>query len=102
MNAILFVCLCFQVEFLWQMVLQMLDLLASRRTVDTVAGADEGKHPGGGGKNAFDNTLDFGSLDTIGEGRNIDLREDEDQGADESKRKAFRYDINFVCTVSVL
>lgn len=80
----------FQVEFLWQMVLQMLDLLSSRRNVETaVAG---GKETGGGGKALLDHSMDFNKVDNIGEGRNIDLREDEDDEEDLEccKRKSFK------------
>ncbi|XP_045582218.2 condensin-2 complex subunit H2 [Procambarus clarkii] len=80
-----------KVEFLWQMVLQMLDLLSSRRNVETaVAG---GKETGGGGKALLDHSMDFNKVDNIGEGRNIDLREDEDDEEDLEccKRKSFKF-----------
>lgn len=79
-----------KVEFLWQMVLQMLDLLSSRRNVDSVEAGD-GKEGNGGGKAPLDFSLDFNSVDNIGEGRNIDLREEDQDEAEDSRRRGFKF-----------
>ncbi|XP_068242032.1 condensin-2 complex subunit H2-like [Palaemon carinicauda] len=80
-----------KVEFLWQMVLQMLDLLSSRRTVEASEGPAGTKDAGGGRAN-MDATRDFTSVDEISEGRNIDMKDDEDDADEEdSKRKGFKF-----------
>lgn len=79
----------FQVEFLWQMVLQMLDLLSSRRNVES-GEAGGGKEGSGGGKAPLDFSLEFNSVDDIGEGRNIDLREEDKEGTEDCRRRVFK------------
>uniref|UniRef100_A0A6A7FVC2 Condensin-2 complex subunit H2-like isoform X1 n=3 Tax=Hirondellea gigas TaxID=1518452 RepID=A0A6A7FVC2_9CRUS len=82
-----------KVEFLWQMVLQMLELLSSKRKLDNNDGGDgagTGTVANAGGKNKasqMDESVDFQRLDGIGEGRNITLKEDEEDELDEFGRK---------------
>ncbi|KAK8718457.1 hypothetical protein OTU49_014740, partial [Cherax quadricarinatus] len=79
------------VEFLWQMVLQMLDLLSSRRNIEGV-GDRTGKESGVGSK-VLDQSLEFHCVDNIGQGRNIDLKEDEEEEEEleDLKRKGFKF-----------
>ncbi|CAL4087925.1 unnamed protein product, partial [Meganyctiphanes norvegica] len=75
-----------KVEFLWQMVLQMLDLLSSRRTAaaNTAPGAEGQEQGGKGGKGHVDlASADFVKMDHVEEGRNIDMKDDDDEGDDE-------------------
>lgn len=80
-----------KVEFLWQMVLQMLDLLSSRRNIEGV-GDRTGKESGVGSK-VLDQSLEFHCVDNIGQGRNIDLKEDEEEEEEleDLKRKGFKF-----------
>lgn len=82
-----------KVEFLWQMVLQMLDLLSSRRSVE-MGGPAGGKDlgGGGGGKAILDASIEFQSVDNIREGRNINMREeDEVEEEEDYRRKNFKF-----------
>ncbi|XP_064119386.1 condensin-2 complex subunit H2-like [Macrobrachium nipponense] len=80
-----------KVEFLWQMVLQMLDLLSSRRSVEASESAPGAKE-GGGGRANLDSTRDFISVDEITEGRNIDMKDDDDDEEEEdSRKKGFKF-----------
>lgn len=82
-----------KVEFLWQMVLQMLDLLSSRRGVE-MGGPAGGKDlgGGGGGKAILDASIEFQSVDNIREGRNINMREeDELEEDDDYRHKHFKF-----------
>lgn len=80
-----------QVEFLWQMVLQMLDLLSSRQTAEGRSSSGAVKEAGGGTKATMEITLEFSSADSLTEGRNIDLRDDQDETeVDFSKRGRLR------------
>ncbi|KAK3881779.1 hypothetical protein Pcinc_013809 [Petrolisthes cinctipes] len=76
-----------KVEFLWQMVLQMLDLLSSRQKAEGHSGAGAGKEAGGGNKATLEISVEFSSVDNITEGRNIDLRNDLDESDIDCSRK---------------
>lgn len=75
------------------MVLQMLDLLSSRRSVE-MGGPAGGKDlgGGGGGKAILDASIEFQSVDNIREGRNINMREeDEVEEEEDYRRKNFKW-----------
>ena len=76
-----------QVEFLWQMVLQMLDLLSSKRSTETnpVDGKD-----GTINKFANDTEVAFVSISDMKDGRNIDLKDDDDDDDIDDIRKGFK------------
>lgn len=61
------------------MVLQMLDLLSSRQSAEGRNGPGAGKEAGRGAKATMEITLEFSSADSTTEGRNIDLRDDQDE-----------------------
>ncbi|KAK7079757.1 Condensin-2 complex subunit H2 [Halocaridina rubra] len=78
-----------KVEFLWQMVLQMLDLLHSRRTSDLQGNEEGAKEGGGGPRTSLDSTRDFTCINDISEGRNINMKDDDED--DCGRRKAFKF-----------
>lgn len=87
-------------EFLWQMVLQMLELLSSKRKFATQEPGATNDAPTGatgrGGKNALaDQTVNFQRLDNVGEGKNITLKDDEDPEEDDTdefgRRRQFAF-----------
>ncbi|XP_047498252.1 condensin-2 complex subunit H2-like isoform X2 [Penaeus chinensis] len=81
-----------KVEFLWQMVLQMLDLLSSRRSVEMGGPAGKDLGGGAGGKSILDASIEFQSVDNIREGRNINMREeDELEEDDDYRHKNFKF-----------
>jgi len=90
-----------KVEFLWQMVLQMLDLLSSRRTAaaNTAPGAEGQEQGGKGGKGQVDlASADFVKMDHVEEGRNIDMKDDdeeeddgEESAAGDTKKKGIKF-----------
>ena len=66
-----------QVEFLWQIVLQMLDLLSSKKKLPNQSenGLGEGFHNPKQKSSSADLTLDFQKADHLGVGNNIDLKD---------------------------
>ncbi|XP_042212254.1 condensin-2 complex subunit H2-like isoform X2 [Homarus americanus] len=79
-----------KVEFLWQMVLQMLDLLSSRRNLESGVG-DVGGKDIGGGRAVLDHSVDFTTVDKMGRGKNIDLRDDEEEEEmDDCRKRSFK------------
>ena len=77
------------------MVLQMLDLLSSKRKFGNAADsgqAEEGKTSGGKNKDHLDESVDFNRLDNIGEGKHITLKdEDEEEHDDVGRKKTFAF-----------
>ncbi|XP_018016915.1 condensin-2 complex subunit H2 isoform X2 [Hyalella azteca] len=86
-----------KVEFLWQMTLQMLELLSSKRKFESHDGdkATDGAAAGGSGKNkpgVHDQTVDFQRIDNVGMGRNITIKEDDEVDLDEfGHKKTFSF-----------
>ncbi|KAF2354588.1 Condensin-2 complex subunit H2 C-terminal [Trinorchestia longiramus] len=87
-----------KVEFLWQMVLQMLELLSSKRKFETQGEGDAEGSATGSGKskpNIHDHTVDFKNLDNLGEGRNITMKEEEEEEGDDvddfGRKKSFAF-----------
>lgn len=88
-----------KVEFLWQMVLQMLDLLSSRRSAAANNAQGEEGQEGGGKSNKGHADLasaEFVKMDHLEEGRNIDMKDDEDEdesedSTGETKKKVLKF-----------
>ncbi|KAK8391183.1 hypothetical protein O3P69_017087 [Scylla paramamosain] len=79
-----------KVDFLWQMVLKTLDLLSSRRHLETGGdGVEVGGTGGGGGrKGRLELALSFSCVDSIQMSTNIELQEDDDS---DSRRKSVKF-----------
>ena len=68
------------------MVLQMLDLLSSKRTLEKPTESGKGGHSSSKG----DVETAFVSIDDINEGRNINIKDEDDNGDIEDIRKVFK------------
>ncbi|KAG0716131.1 Condensin-2 complex subunit H2 [Chionoecetes opilio] len=77
-----------KVDFLWQMVLKTLDLLSSRRALESSAGGLEvgGGGGGGGRKNRTELNISFSCVDSIQVSHNIVLQEDDGDDHDQRRK----------------
>ncbi|XP_076040071.1 condensin-2 complex subunit H2-like isoform X2 [Oratosquilla oratoria] len=77
-----------KVEFLWQMVLQMLDLLSSKRSITS---GNDPKVAGSSGRgNSTDDAPEFSCIDDLGMSKNINMKMDDDD-MEEEREKGFRF-----------